>query len=232
MNSPGACFAPSLVYHGLIRALLSLALPGIYPQLGSTMHAGSIFCSVQVALISLSSGIGYLVLLLFSELLLVCTMAPLPSTCGVRWGNWTVKYVLYLLLSSQKVDLICLERLTFCSMESPLVPTVSSSLSSAVQKLPFHRPLGAFSPPNIASARAPKLSSCFISRAFCHLRYPICPPVCLVCILYSLPSGLVWCIVSRILRGASCPRSWLFELLFIFCSVKVGLLCGILPCLN
>ena len=196
------------------------------------MHAGSIFCSVQVALISLSSGIGYLVLLLFSELLLVCTMAPLPSTCGVRWGNWTVKYVLYLLLSSQKVDLICLERLTFCSMEPPLVPTVSSSLSSAAQKLPFHRPLGAFSPPNIASARAPKLSFCFISRAFCHLRYPICPPVCLVCILYSLPSGLVWCIVSRILRGASCPRSWLFELLFIFCSVKVGLLCGILPCLN
>ena len=61
---------------------------------------------MQVALILLSSGIGYLVLLLFSELLLVCTMAPLPSTCGVRWGNWTVKYVLYSLVSSLKVDLI------------------------------------------------------------------------------------------------------------------------------
>ena len=44
--------------------------------------------------------------LLFSELLLACRMGSLPSTSGVCCGNWPVKYVLYSLLSSLKVDLI------------------------------------------------------------------------------------------------------------------------------
>ena len=151
MNSPGTC-----------------VLPGIDPQLGSAMHPGSIFCSAQVALVLLSSSMGHPVPLLFSKLLLACIMAPLPSACGVCWGKLPVEYGLYSLLSSLKVDLIpsCLERLTFCSVELALVPTVSSSLSSAVQKLPLHRPLGAFCPLNRVSARAPKLS-CLISPAFC-----------------------------------------------------------------
>ena len=151
MNSPGTC-----------------VLPGIDPQLGSAMYPGTIFCSVQVALVLLSSGMGHPVPLLFSELLLACTMAPVPSTCGVRWGKLPVEYGLYSLFSTLKVDLIpsCLERLTFCSMEPALVLTVSSSLSSAVQKLPLYRPFGAFCPPNIVSARVPKLS-CLISPAFC-----------------------------------------------------------------
>ena len=57
--------------------------------------------------------------LLFSELLFACTMARLTSTCGVRWRNWPVKYVLYSLLSSLKAELIplSLECLTFCSVE-------------------------------------------------------------------------------------------------------------------
>ena len=83
---------------------------------------------------------GHPVPLLFCELLLACTMAPLPSTGGVHWRKLLVEYALYSLLSSLKVDHIpsFLERLTFCSMEPALVPTVSRSLTSAVQKLPIY----------------------------------------------------------------------------------------------
>ena len=103
-------------------------------------------------------------------------------------------------------------------------------LSSAVQKLPLHPPLAAFCPPKIASARAPKLASCFVSQAFCRLRCARCPPVWFACILSFLPSGLVSCIVSP---ATECKLpSILAFWAFICCSVKVALLCGILPCLN
>ena len=103
-------------------------------------------------------------------------------------------------------------------------------LSFAVEKLPLHRPLGAFCPPNIASARALKLASSFVSWAFCRLRCARYPPVWLVCILSFLLSGFVWCIISP---ATECNMpSILAFWAFIFCRMKVACLCGILPCLN
>ena len=119
-----------IFFDNLLNSPDTCVLPAIDPQLGSTMHPGSIFCSVQVALVLLSSGMDHPVSVLFSELLLACTMAPLPRTCGVSWGKLPVECGLYSLLSSLNVDLIpsCLERLSFCSVEPALVPTASSSL--------------------------------------------------------------------------------------------------------
>ena len=54
------------------------------------MHPGSIFCSVQLALVLLSSGMGHPVPLLF--FLHACTLAPLPSACGVSWGKLPLEY--------------------------------------------------------------------------------------------------------------------------------------------
>ena len=50
---------------------------GRYPQLTSAMQPGFIFCSVQVAVVLLSSGICHPVPLGFSKLLLAYTMVPL-----------------------------------------------------------------------------------------------------------------------------------------------------------
>ena len=86
---------------------------------------------------------------------------------------------------------------------------------STVYKLPLHRPLGGFCPPNIVSARALKLSSCLIARAFSHLCCARCPPV-----------WLVFCIVSP---ATDCKlHSILAFRTFIFSVVKVVFLCGIL----
>ena len=63
-------------------------------------------CVLQLLQCASCSRFAVKLLLLVFELLLACTMAPLPSTCGYRWGNWPVKYVLYSLLRSLKFDLI------------------------------------------------------------------------------------------------------------------------------
>ena len=117
-----------------------------------------------------------------------------------------------------------------CGTSQPWCLLSQPALSSAVQKFPLHRPLGAFCPPNIAFARVRKLASCYVSRAFFCLWCARCCPVWLVCILSFLSSGLVWCIVSPATE-CKLPSILAFSA-FIFCSVKAVLLCGIVPCLN
>ena len=90
------------------------------------------------------------------------------------------------------------------------MPTVSSFLSSAVQKLPLKQPRGAFCRPNIVSPRAGKLSSCLVSGGIC----------CGVqdALLSGLRASYLFCAEALfgakfvLLESANCPPSWLFEL--------------------
>ena len=74
----------------VVNSAGTCVLPGIDPQPGLTMRPGSVIYSVQVALVLLSSGMGHTVPLLF--FLLACTLAPLPSACGVSWAKLPVEY--------------------------------------------------------------------------------------------------------------------------------------------
>ena len=198
-------------------------VPGIHPQLGSAMQKGFIFCSVQIALVSLSSGMCHPVPLGFFKLPLACTMvcllpppAPLASTCGVRWGVLVVKYVVYSSSVAWKLpsflvfgafELLqhgacpcayCLQLSIFCSVEVALAPASWSILPSR----------------HSVYYIAWKVSSCLVCQGF------------VICgVQDSLLSGfstsyLFWRGTYPqasfgeqffLLQSASCHPSWLFE---------------------